>query len=32
MYKTILPALDGISTVRAIVEHVKPLAKLAHLE
>ncbi len=29
MYKTILVTLDGTSTDRAIVEHVKPLAKLA---
>ena len=29
MYKTILVALDGTSTDRAIIEHVKPLAKLA---
>ncbi|HLH54233.1 MAG TPA: universal stress protein [Verrucomicrobiae bacterium] len=28
MYKTILVTLDGTSTDRAIVEHVKPLAKL----
>ena len=28
MYKTILVALDGTSTDRAIIEHVKPLAKL----
>src|SRR5215475_2640967 len=30
MYKTILVTLDGTSTDRAIIEHVKPLAKLAH--
>ncbi len=29
MYKTILVTLDGTATDRAIVEHVKPLAKLA---
>ena len=29
MYKTILITLDGTSTDRAIIEHVKPLAKLA---
>ena len=29
MYKTILVTLDGTSTDRAIIEHVKPLAKLA---
>jgi nucleotide-binding universal stress UspA family protein len=29
MYKTILVGLDGTSTDRAIIEHVKPLAKLA---
>jgi nucleotide-binding universal stress UspA family protein len=29
MYKTILVALDGTSTDRAIIDHVKPLAKLA---
>lgn len=28
MYKTILLTLDGTSTDRAIIEHVKPLAKL----
>ncbi len=28
MYKTILVTLDGTATDRAIVEHVKPLAKL----
>ena len=30
MYKTILVTLDGTATDRAIIEHVKPLAKLAH--
>jgi nucleotide-binding universal stress UspA family protein len=30
MYKTILVTLDGTSTDRAIVGHVKRLAKLAH--
>jgi nucleotide-binding universal stress UspA family protein len=30
MYKTILLTLDGTSTDRAIIEHVKPLARLAH--
>src|SRR4029077_5592437 len=29
MYKTILVTLDGTSTDRAIIEHVKALAKLA---
>ena len=29
MYKTILLTLDGTPTDRAIIEHVKPLAKLA---
>jgi nucleotide-binding universal stress UspA family protein len=29
MYKTILVTLDGTATDRAIIEHVKPLAKLA---
>ena len=29
MYKTILVTLDGTPTDRAIIEHVKPLAKLA---
>lgn len=29
MYNTILLALDGVAADRAIVEHVKPLAKLA---
>ncbi len=29
MYKTILVTLEGTSTDRAIIEHVKPLAKLA---
>jgi universal stress protein A len=29
MYKTILLTLDGTKTDRAIIEHVKPLAKLA---
>src|SRR5580698_9343231 len=30
MYKTILVTLDGTPTDRAIIEHVKELAKLAH--
>lgn len=30
MYKTILVTLDGTPTDRAIIEHVKPLAKMAH--
>jgi nucleotide-binding universal stress UspA family protein len=30
MYKTILVTLDGTPTDRAIIEHVKPLAKLMH--
>jgi universal stress protein A len=30
MYKTILVTLDGTSTDRAIIEHVKQLAKIAH--
>ena len=30
MYKTILVTLDGTPTDRAIIEHVKPLAKWAH--
>jgi nucleotide-binding universal stress UspA family protein len=30
MYNTILVTLDGTSTDRAIIEHVKNLAKLAH--
>ncbi len=30
MYETILVTLDGTSTDRAIIEHVKDLAKLAH--
>ena len=30
MYDTILVTLDGTSTDRAIIGHVKPLAKLAH--
>lgn len=30
MYKTILVTLDGTSTDRAIIEHVKALAKLAN--
>jgi nucleotide-binding universal stress UspA family protein len=30
MYDTILVTLDGTSTDRAIIEHVKNLAKLAH--
>jgi nucleotide-binding universal stress UspA family protein len=29
MYKTILVTLDGTATDRAIIQHVKPLAKLA---
>jgi nucleotide-binding universal stress UspA family protein len=29
MYKTILVTVDGTSSDRAIIEHVKPLAKLA---
>ena len=29
MYKTILVTLDGTRTDRAIIEHIKPLAKLA---
>jgi len=29
MYKTILVTLDGTPTDRAIIEHIKPLAKLA---
>jgi len=29
MYKTILVTLDGTATDRAIIEHIKPLAKLA---
>jgi nucleotide-binding universal stress UspA family protein len=29
MYKTILLTLDGTATDRAIIEHVKPLARLA---
>lgn len=29
MYRTILLTLDGTATDRAIIEHVKPLAKLA---
>src|ERR1035438_7748044 len=29
MYKTILLTLDGTPTDRAIIEHIKPLAKLA---
>jgi nucleotide-binding universal stress UspA family protein len=29
MYKTILVTLDGTPTDRAIIEHVKPLAKMA---
>ena len=29
MYKTILVTLDGTPTDRAIIDHVKPLAKLA---
>ncbi len=28
MYKTILVTLDGTATDRAIIEHIKPLAKL----
>jgi universal stress protein A len=30
MYKTILVTLDGTSSDRAIIDHVKDLAKLAH--
>ncbi|HZQ97132.1 MAG TPA: universal stress protein [Candidatus Sulfotelmatobacter sp.] len=30
MYETILVTLDGTPSDRAIIEHVKPLAKLAH--
>ena len=30
MYETILVTLDGTPTDRAIIEHVKQLAKLAH--
>jgi len=30
MYKTILVTLDGTKTDRAIIEHIKSLAKLAH--
>lgn len=30
MYETILVTLDGTATDRAIIEHVKQLAKLAH--
>src|SRR5579862_8178680 len=30
MYETILLTLDGTATDRAIIEHVKELAKLAH--
>ena len=30
MYQTILVTLDGTPTDRAIIEHVKPLAKMAH--
>lgn len=30
MYETILVTLDGSSTDRAIIDHIKPLAKLAH--
>lgn len=30
MYKTILVTLDGTPTDRAIVEHIKPLARLMH--
>jgi nucleotide-binding universal stress UspA family protein len=30
MYKTVLLTLDGTQTDRAIIEHVKPLAKMAH--
>ena len=30
MYKTILLTLDGTRTDRAMIEHVKPLAKLGH--
>jgi nucleotide-binding universal stress UspA family protein len=30
MYKTILVTVDGTATDRAIIEHIKQLAKLAH--
>jgi nucleotide-binding universal stress UspA family protein len=30
MYKTILVTLDGTATDRAIIDHIKQLAKLAH--
>lgn len=30
MYQTILVTLDGTSSDRAILDHIKPLAKLAH--
>ena len=30
MYETILVTLDGSSTDRAIIDHIKPLAKLTH--
>ena len=30
MYKTILVTLDGTPTDRAIIEHIKPLARLMH--
>jgi universal stress protein A len=30
MYEKILVTLDGTATDRAIIEHIKPLAKLAH--
>ena len=30
MYETILVTLDGTPTDRAIIEHIKQLAKLAH--
>lgn len=30
MYKTILVTLDGTPSDRAIIDHVKPLARLAH--
>jgi len=30
MYKTILVTLDATSTDRAIIEHIKPLAKVMH--
>jgi nucleotide-binding universal stress UspA family protein len=30
MYETILVTLDGSSTDRAIIDHIKPLAKMAH--